>query len=219
MTLKVQNISKTFDGKQFIFQNLSLELGPGDFFFMKGKSGCGKTLFLKSLCLLTGVQEGRFYWNGKELEGPDLPLFRSQVHFLNQFPSPFHGTALDYIKAPFSFSLHKVKKFERDVLYSFLEALHLSKEFLKKKVPHLSGGEKQLLKLMRSLLLSPKGLLLDEPTSNMDDEMKQRAEDLIFKVYKEKNCFLLWVTHDGAQIKRYAKNYLNFPSLQLEEVL
>jgi ABC-type iron transport system FetAB ATPase subunit len=219
MTLKAHNISKTFDGKQYIFKNLSLELRPGDFFFMKGKSGCGKTLFLKTLCLLTGVQEGSFFWEGKEIEGPDLPLFRSNVHFLNQFPSPFHGTALEYIKVPFSFSLHKRKKLELEVLYSFLDALQLPKGFLKKRVPHLSGGEKQLLKLMRSLLLSPKGLLLDEPTSNMDDEMKKRAEDLIFKVYKEKNCFLLWVTHDVAQIKRYAKNYLNFPSLQLEEVL
>ena len=216
MNLKVEHLSKTFDGLEYIFKDLSLELRPGDLFFIKGKSGSGKTLFLKSLCLLTDFQEGQLFWAGKEIEGMDVPLFRTQVHFLNQFPSPFQGTVLDYIKVPFSFFLNKQKKLNRDELNSFLKDLHLEEDFLRKRVPHLSGGEKQLLKLIRSLLLHPKGYLLDEPTSSMDEEMKKRTEELILKTHKKRESFILWVTHDETQIQRNSKTFYHFPSLKQE---
>ncbi|MEE2744120.1 MAG: ATP-binding cassette domain-containing protein [Bdellovibrionota bacterium] len=216
--IKALNLSKTFDGLEYIFKDLSLELKSGDIFFIKGKSGSGKTLFLKSLCLLTDFQEGKLFWGGKEIEGADVPQFRSEVHFLNQFPSPFQGTVLDYLKIPFSFSLNKKKLFNKEELDSFLKDLHLKEDFLKKRVPHLSGGEKQLLKIIRSLLLHPKGFLLDEPTSSMDEEMKKRTEELIFKVHKKRENFILWVTHDEAQIKRNSKTFYHFPSLKKEVI-
>ena len=216
MNLKALGLSKTFDGLEYIFRDLSLEIKSGDLIFLKGKSGSGKTLFLKSLCLLTDFQEGKIFWGDKEIEGVDVPQFRSEVHFLNQFPTSYQGTVLDYIKAPFSFTLNKKKHLDLEELKTILQDLHLKEDFLNKRVPHLSGGEKQLLKIIRSILLHPKGFLLDEPTSSMDEEMKKRTEELILKIYKKRKNFILWVTHDEAQIQRNARNYYHFPTLKSE---
>ena len=74
MNLKALNLSKTFDGLEYIFRDLSLEIKSGDLIFLKGKSGSGKTLFLKSLCLLTDFQEGKVFWGDKEIEGIDVEV-------------------------------------------------------------------------------------------------------------------------------------------------
>jgi len=216
--LRAVDLSKSFDGKKYLFQNLSLDLRPGDLFFLKGKSGSGKTLFLKALTLLTEVQSGRILWGEKEIEQDSIPLFRSEVHFLGQSPTTFQGTVLEFFKDPWLFDLNKKKKWDIDRIIHYLNELDFSKDFLEKRVPFLSGGEKQLIKLLRSLLLNPKGLLLDEPTSSMDNEMRIKVERFLLKIQKEFTMFILWVSHNNEHFSAYGKNTLHFPSLKKEDI-
>ena len=216
--LRAVDLSKSFDGKKYLFQNLSLDLRPGDHFFLKGKSGSGKTLFLKALTLLTEVQSGRILWGEKEIEQDSIPLFRSEVHFLGQSPTTFQGTVLEFFKDPWLFDLNKKKKWDIDRIIHYLNELDFSKDFLEKRVPFLSGGEKQLIKLLRSLLLNPKGLLLDEPTSSMDNEMRIKVERFLLKIQKEFTMFILWVSHNNEHFSAYGKNTLHFPSLKKEDI-
>ena len=216
--LRAVNLSKTFDGEQYLFQNLSLELKPRDLYFLKGKSGSGKTIFLKSLTMLTEVQSGQVFWGGEEIEQDSIPLYRSEVHFLGQSPTTFQGTVLEFFKHPWTFEINKKKVWDLDKIKSYLEALGFSEVFLDKRVPFLSGGEKQLIKLLRSLLLDPKGLLLDEPTSSMDDEMRKKVEDFLLKLQKELSLFILWVSHNSDHFSLYSQKTIHFPSFKQEEI-
>ena len=214
--LKAVNLSKSFDGKNYLFKNINLELKPGDLYFLKGKSGSGKTFFLKTLTLLNEPQSGEIFWGGKKVEENFIPKYRSLVHFLGQNTLSFEGSVLEFLKYPLVFECNKNKIWGLEKIVYFLNELGFSEEILEKRVHFLSGGEKQLIKLLRSLLFEPKGLLLDEPTSSMDEDMRLKVEKLILERQKEKSMFILWISHNVDHFSSFKKNTLNFPNLELE---
>ena len=190
--LKAKSISKKFGSDRFLFEKVNFELNTGELVFIKGKSGSGKSLFLKSLTLLTPIDEGKITYLGEEIT--DVLKFRSQVHYLRQDFSPILSTGMDILKEAFTLNVYKGKVPVDPIM--FLEKFGLNDKFLKKKAPLLSGGERQILHLIRSLSLSPQALLLDEPTSAMDPDNKRIAEKVI-KSFVESGGAVIWVTHEN----------------------
>ncbi len=199
--LKAQGISKKLNN-QFLFEKISFELKERELVFIKGKSGSGKSIFLKSLTLLTPVDEGKITFLNEEIT--DVKNFRSQVHYLRQDFNPILSTGEEVLSEAFSLNVYKEKKpLEPSI---FLEAFGLSGSFLKKKAPLMSGGERQILHLIRSLCLSPKALLLDEPTSAMDPQTKRIAEKLITR-FVESGGAVVWVTHENNPLEGLVYNF------------
>ncbi|MFI5391580.1 MAG: ATP-binding cassette domain-containing protein [Bacteriovoracales bacterium] len=194
--LKAQGISKKL-GSQFLFEKISLELKEKDLIFIKGKSGSGKSIFLRSLTLLTPVDEGKITFLNEEIT--DVLNFRSQVHYLRQDFIPTLSTGEEVLSEAFSLNVYKEKKHLDPGI--FLEEFGLTNSFLKKKAPLMSGGERQILHLIRSLCLSPRALLLDEPTSAMDPQTKRSAERLITR-FVESGGAVVWVTHENNPLER-----------------
>lgn len=194
--LKAQGISKKFGQEKFLFEKVNFELKKGDLIFIQGKSGSGKSLFLKSLTLLTPIDEGQITYLNQEIT--DVLRFRSLVHYLRQDFSPTLSSGEEVLKEAFSLNIYK-DKIPLDPKM-FLEEFGLNNLFLKKKASLLSGGERQILHLVRSLCLSPSALLLDEPTSAMDHGTRRVAEKLI-KRFVDLGGAVIWITHENPPLE------------------
>ena len=195
--LEVKNLAKSFVETGTLFENANLTLRPSEIIFLKGKSGSGKSQFLKAIISLTPVDKGQIYFNGKESIEDNLPYLRSKIHFVSQnFPTQT-GSVRDYLLEPFKLSIYKDKK----------PTLDMEESFLNKRISYLSGGERQMVHLKRSLSLEPDILLLDEPTSAMDPTTKEKAHALI-KKFLEGGGAVIWVTHDRPPLDG---RVLNFP--------
>ncbi len=189
--LKASGLSKKINNT-FLFEKIDFEVNPKDLIFIQGRSGSGKSIFLKCLTLLTPTDEGKITFN--DLEITDVLSFRSQIHYLRQDFSPILPIVGDIYNEAFNLRIYKERKTLEPI--RFLEEFGLDIGFLKKKAPLLSGGEKQIVHLTRSLCLSPKILLLDEPTSAMDHQTKKVAERLISS-FVESGGAVVWITHEN----------------------
>ena len=127
--LKAQGISKKF-GNQFLFEKVSFDLKERDLIFIKGKSGSGKSMFLRSLTLLTPVDEGKITFLDEEIT--DVLNFRSQVHYLSQDFIPTLSTGEEVLSEAFSLNIYKEKKPLDPGI--FLSDFGLTNSFLKRKL-------------------------------------------------------------------------------------
>ncbi len=117
----------------------------------------------------------------------------------------FPGTVEENI----GFSLKVNNLFNEEIVKKSLSDTGLPKEFLSKNAGQLSGGEKKRVSLARALALSPKMLLLDEPTTGIDPKNLDTVEKRILDFSKQRNLTVLWVTHDVEQAKRVSNRIAN----------
>jgi putative ABC transport system ATP-binding protein len=193
---------------RFLFRHLDLDLAPGERLAVTGDSGSGKTLLLRSLVRLDPVDEGRVYHRGREVRGRTLPAFRSRVILLHQRPSSLADTVEADLRVAFALRFHRGTAFPRDRAAALLAELGRDETFLSRSTQVLSGGEAQLVALVRALLLDPEVLLLDEATASLDPTTTAAAERAIrtFLAAGERAC--AFVAHDPAQLERLATRRL-----------
>ena len=213
MSLQAHNLGVAFDGT-YIFRDVSVTIEAGQRIALVGPSGSGKSLLLKSLALLHGVNEGHVEWQGDRVAGKRVPDFRSEVMYIPQRAPEVDGTVEEFLKVPFSFAANASKSFDRDVAMTILKMLRREDDFLEKPQRDLSGGERQIAALVRGLLLEPKFLLLDEPTSAMDGETAQSAERLVADWCQSNSQRAhVWVTHDLQQSRRVSTQQIEMEKL------
>lgn len=194
--------------RRFLFRHLDLDLAPGERLAVTGGSGTGKTLLLRALVRLDPVDEGRVYFRGREVGGRNVPAFRSRVVLLHQRPSSLADTVEADLRGAFSLRCRRDATFHRDRAAALFTALGRDETFLSRSTQVLSGGESQLVALVRALLLEPEVLLLDEATASLDPTTTAAAELLIrdYLAAGERAC--LFVAHDPAQVERLSTRRL-----------
>ena len=195
-----------------------IEIRPGDRTAVVGPSGSGKTLLLRSLALLDTLDAGSVEWNGMPVRGSDVPLFRKHVTYLHQRPAFLEGTVEDNLRIPFSLRVHSGTSFDRHGAISILERLGREESFLAKQASELSGGEGQVLALVRSIQLNPNVLLLDEPTASLDPKTTLAVEALIdgWALESPGERAFLWVSHDEEQARRVSRCELRLEAGRVE---
>ncbi|WP_018249884.1 ABC transporter ATP-binding protein [Orenia marismortui] len=157
-----------------------------------GPSGAGKSTLLKLLNNMISVDSGTILYNGKDLNQINPIGLRREVIMLAQTPIIFEGTVKDNLEAAFKLREEVVANEEK--LKEVLKVVHLDKE-LTDNAEKLSGGEKQRLSLARILLLSPKVLLLDEPSSALDQETERLLIETVVDYVKDRDKTLVMITH------------------------
>jgi putative ABC transport system ATP-binding protein len=150
-----------------------------------GPSGAGKAVLLRALALLDLLDEGVILWGGQAIRCEAVPSFRSTVLYLHQRPTLFEGAVEANLRHPFSLKVHRNRRYDRDRIVNLLEQLGRDTSFLEKSHRDLSGGEAQIVALLRALQLDPTVLLLDEPTASLDRETASVIEDLLKRWHAE----------------------------------
>ncbi len=200
--LTARNLRRLIDGRP-IWTGLSLDLGPGERVALRGPSGSGKTLLMRSLVGLDAIDGGEIRYRDQSIADWSLPEYRRLVRYIPQDAAFVSGTVRQSIDLFFTFKANRDLELDTGMLDSCLQILQLPGSFLEKTADHLSGGEKQVVAILRSLLLRPEVLLLDEPTSNLDEAMVSRVEKLV-DVWMDDDpsrCFI-WTSHDTRQLDR-----------------
>jgi len=191
MFLKVENLEKFYSEKLPLIKRLNFSVSKGEIISFIGESGSGKTTFLKCLAGLEEINSGVISLNGKVLNNNNTfvkPHLRKIGFVFQDYPLFPHINVIQNI------TLNLEKKFYNKIDY-FIELTDLKS--LKSRYPHeLSGGEQQRVCLARALVREPDLLLLDEPFSNLDANIKSLIQDEIHRIIKKTQTTTILVTHD-----------------------
>lgn len=192
--LSIDNISIGY-AQQMILENLSLQLLRGEIGCLLGSSGCGKTTLLRSIAGFETPQSGTIRLNNKELISPQVCIAAEKrgIGLVFQDFALFpHLT----IEGNIGFGLTSLKGAEKH--HRITEMLQLvDLEDTRKRYPHqLSGGQQQRIALARALAPEPELLLMDEPFSSLDVELREQLALDIRAILKQQGISALVVTHD-----------------------
>lgn len=185
-------------------------LRQGDRIVISGSSGSGKSVFLRTLALLEAPSSGKVLWQGNPIASGQIPHYRSRISYVSQRPALLDGTVEDNLRFPFTLKTSQQRTFDPDVVRALLERAGKGPGFLAKTAGDLSGGESQVVSLIRTLQLDPDVLLLDEPTAALDPTSAQAVEKLIlawFEGGSGKRHAYIWVSHDLEQTQRMGTSH------------
>ncbi|HKL76359.1 MAG TPA: ABC transporter ATP-binding protein [Halanaerobiales bacterium] len=179
----------------------NLELEENKITCIVGKSGGGKTTFLKLLNNMISPSSGIIKFKGKNIVDYDPVELRREIPMLPQNPVVFSGTIKDNFDLALKYAELKTKS--KKAYKEILGKVGLEEQKLDKIAEDLSGGEKQRISLARILLLEPNILLLDEPSSALDEKTEKLIIDTVVNYIKRKNGTLIMVTHSTKIAKEY----------------
>jgi putrescine transport system ATP-binding protein len=190
--VQIVDVVKKFDETVAVKQ-VNLSIRKGELFALLGSSGCGKSTLLRMMAGLETVTSGKILIDGEDLA--QLPPYRRPVNMMFQSYALFpHMT----VEANVAFGLKQegVPKAElKERVQSVLELVQMGR-FAKRKPHQLSGGQQQRVALARSLVKRPKLLLLDEPMSALDKQIRQRTQIELVNILDKVGVTCMMVTHD-----------------------
>lgn len=212
-TLLVQSLVKTFpsaDGVVSVLRGVNLSAAPGDAIAITGPSGTGKSTLLYIIGLLDSPTSGQVLVGGQNPHTLDVEgqaRFRNSTIgfvFQDHFLLP-QCTVLENVLIP-TLAQTGAGSAQEQQARQLLERVGLSH-----RIAHLpsqlSGGERQRVAVCRSLINSPRVLLADEPTGNLDRRTAETIGELLLDLAREQNSILLCVTHSSELAARFARRY------------
>lgn len=211
--LDFQDVSFANDGKS-ILRNVSFVAEAGDFISIVGFSGSGKSTLLRLCGHLISPTTGDIFYKGVNMTGYSPTELRKSIACCSQTPYLFGSTVKDNLDFPFSI---RNMPFNEGRVKELFSLFNISPSFLNADVQNLSGGEKQRISLIRTLLFLPEVLLLDEVTSSLDADNTRMVEDAISSLNKI-GITVLWITHDPEQSQKYANKIITLEAGEIKSL-
>ena len=189
----IEKLTKSYDGTTRVLDGVDLHINQGELVFMLGPSGCGKSTLLRILAGLVPADSGTISFDGRNIMSLPPEKRRAAMVFQNYALWP-HLTVFENV----AFGLRMEKRPKQEIELRVTEALEQvrMREFAKSAVTRLSGGQQQRVALARALAVDPALLLLDEPLSNLDANLRDTMRREIKRICTERKLTALYVTHD-----------------------
>ena len=199
--LRIENLYKTFD--QVVAVNrIHLEIAEGEFFTLLGSSGCGKTTTLRMIGGLERPDGGAIHMGDQCLVAPEKGVFikpekRNMGMVFQSYALWPHMTVFENVAYPLK--LRGVKGAQAEKKVAEVLALVGLAGLEERPAPALSGGQQQRVALARALVFSPRVLLLDEPLSNLDAQLREEMRRELKSLQRRVRVTVIFVTHDQTE--------------------
>lgn len=211
--VRVDNIVKIF-GDTVAVKSVNLSVKRHEIFALLGSSGCGKSTLLRMLAGFEEATSGRIFLDNEDIT--DLPPYKRPVNMMFQSYALFpHMT----VEANVAFGLKQEGVAANEIHERVFESLDLVQMagFARRKPNQLSGGQQQRVALARSLVKRPKLLLLDEPMSALDKQIRQKTQVELVKILEQVGVTCMMVTHDQEEAMTMADRIAVMTAGQIEQ--
>lgn len=209
-----------YQGSNLVLQDVNISIEKGEFVYLVGKTGTGKSSLLKTLYGDLSLTQGDGTvagFNLKEMDWKKVPFLRRNLGVVFQdFQLLTDRNVNDNLKFVLKATGWKDEKLMDEKIADVLDKVGLrSKGF---KMPfEMSGGEQQRVDIARALLNSPKLILADEPTGNLDPETSDEIMQLLFKISKDYGTTIIMATHDYIVINKFPARMLKTEKGRVED--
>ncbi|KIQ94284.1 Sulfate/thiosulfate import ATP-binding protein CysA [Anoxybacillus thermarum] len=190
--ISLNSLKKAY-GNETVFHSINLDINEGEIISLVGPSGAGKSTLLQCIAGIEELDEGNIWIEGEDMS--PKPAHRRPIVMMFQQPLLFpHMTVMENIVYGLTFTtMTKKERIEKATLYLKRMDMENFRDFYPSK---LSGGQQQRVSLARALITDPKLLLLDEPLSSLDNELREETRLWMKQWLKEKKITTIFVTHD-----------------------
>lgn len=215
--IEFSHVYKTYPGPVHALKNIDLRIEQGEFVFLTGPSGAGKTTLFRMISAFDHVTSGRLIVADQDLtriSSSNVPQFRRRIGVVFQdFKLLKNQTVFDNVSLPLRILGEKESTIRRRVpeLLEKVGLLHKASQFPEA----LSGGEQQRTAIARAIIHQPGVLIADEPTGNLDPELSEEIMDLLERVCAQGTTVFV-ATHDHAMVERRKKRTLRLRAGELE---
>ncbi len=203
--LELKNVN-IYQGQSLILSNVNITVEKGEFVYLVGKTGTGKSSLLKTLygdLLLTEGEGNVVGYNLRELDWKKLPFLRRNLGVVFQdFQLLTDRNVNENLKFVLKATGWKDEKLMDEKIADVLDKVGLKTKGFKMPF-ELSGGEQQRVDVARALLNSPKLILADEPTGNLDPETSDEIMQLLFHICRDYGTAIVMATHDYMVINKF----------------
>jgi spermidine/putrescine transport system ATP-binding protein len=212
--VSIERVSKRF-GAVTAIDEVSFEIRRGEFFSMLGPSGCGKTTMLRLIAGFEDVSSGVLRLDGQNVVG--VPPYRRPVNTVFQNYALFPHLSV-FENVAFGPRIRKLAQTELErCVREMLDVVHLG-DLADRKPHQLSGGQRQRVALARALVNGPRALLLDEPLSALDLELRRKMQLELKRIQREVGVTFVFVTHDQEEALSMSDRIAVLRSGRLEQV-
>src|SRR3954465_6238506 len=212
--------AKIFQGENLILQDVNINVNKGEFVYLVGKTGTGKSSLLKTLYGDLPLKEGEGTvagFNLKEMDWKKVPFLRRNLGVVFQdFQLLTDRNVNNNLKFVLKATGWKDEKLMDEKIADVLDKVGLKTKGFKMPF-ELSGGEQQRVDIARSLLNSPKLILADEPTGNLDPETSDEIMQLLFHISRDYGTAIIMATHDYIVINKFPARMLKTEKGRVED--
>lgn len=192
----LKHVSKLYDNKKKVINDVSLEIRDKEFLVLVGSSGCGKSTVLRMIAGLEEISEGEIIIGDKVVNNVH-PKDRDISFVFQSYALYPHMSVYDNMAFPLKMRGFKKDEIDKKVREA-AEFLDL-KELLDRKPKQLSGGQRQRVALGRAIVREPMVFLMDEPLSNLDAKLRAKTRAELKKLHEQLQTTFIYVTHDQTE--------------------
>lgn len=202
LRVRLEHVNKIFPPDVVAAEDITLEVAPGELFFLLGPSGCGKTTVLRMLAGFEEPTSGRIFFG--ESDVTEVPANRRGCGMVFQSYALWPHMSV-YQNVEYGLRVRGVPKAQRRASVTEALAVVRMEAYADARPNQLSGGQQQRVALARALVIRPDVLLLDEPLSNLDAKLRLEMRSELLRIHAQVGTTTIYVTHDQEEALSLAR--------------